>query len=131
MAADRTILPIVERQLAAVTNEHGNEDPLLNATRIEIAHALCDGAPNIDDVARGLQLSTRTLQRRLRENRSGFRQLLCEVRQRLAREYLIIPDVDLLEVSLLLGYADLSAFDHAFRDWFNESPSTYRKRVFK
>jgi len=129
--ADRTILPIVERQLASVTTAHGEEDPLLNATRVEIAHALCDGAPNVNDVAHGLQLSTRTLQRQLRENGSGFRQLLCEVRQRLAREYLKITDVDLLEVALLLGYSDLSAFDHAFRDWFNESPSTYRKRVLK
>ena len=126
--ADRTILPIVERQLASITKAYGDDAPLLNETRVEIARTLCDGAPTVNDVAGSLQLSSRTLQRRLLETGSGFRELLCEVRKRLAQEYLRISNIDLLEVSLLLGYSDLSAFDHAFRDWFGESPSSYRKR---
>lgn len=126
--ADRTILPIIERQLASVAKAYNENTPLLSEIRMEIARTVCDGAPTINDVAEGLQLSSRTLQRRLRESGSGFRELLREVRKQLALEYLRTLSIDLVEVSLLLGYSDLSAFDHAFLDWFDESPSSYRKR---
>jgi len=126
--ADRTVLPIIERQLASVAKAYNENTPLLSEIRMEIARTLCDGSPTINDVARSLQLSSRTLQRRLRESGSGFRELLCEVRKQLAQEYLRTSSIDLLEVSLLLGYSDLSAFDHAFLGWFDESPSSYRKR---
>lgn len=126
--ADRTVLPIIERQLASIANAYNENTPLLSEIRMEIARTLCDGAPTINDIAERLQLSSRTLQRRLLESGSGFRDLLCEVRKQLAQEYLRIASVDLLEVSLLLGYSDLSAFDHAFLDWFGESPSSFRKR---
>ncbi len=128
--ADRTILPIVERQLTSVAKAYSQKrTPLLSEIRMEIARMLCDGAPTVRDVAERLQLSSRTLQRRLRESGSGFRALLGEVRQQLAQEYLGIDGIDLLEVSLLLGYSDLSAFDHAFAAWFDESPSSYRRRL--
>ena len=126
--ADRTVLPIIERQLASVAKAYNENTPLLSEIRMEIARTLCDGAPTINDIAESLQLSTRTLQRRLRESGSGFRGLLCEVRKQLAQEYLRTQSIDLFEVSLLLGYSDLSAFDHAFVEWFGESPSSYRRR---
>ena len=126
--ADRTVLPIIERQLASVTEAYNENTPLLSDVRMEIARTLCNGAPSINEVAQNLQLSSRTMQRRLNESGSGFRELLSEVRQQLAQEYLRSTHIDLLEVSLLLGYSDLSAFDHAFMSWFGESPSAYRKR---
>ena len=126
--ADRTILPVIERQLASVASGR-NDSSLINEIRMEITRTRCDGTPTVDDVARNLRLSTRTLQRRLGERGTGFRELLCGVRKELAQEYLRIPSMDLLEVSLLLGYSDLSAFDHAFLGWVGESPSSYRKRA--
>ena len=126
--ADRTVLPIIERQLDSVAKAYNENTPLLSEVRMEIARTLCNGAPTIHEVAQNLQLSSRTMQRRLSESGSGFRELLNAVRKQLAQEYLRITEIDLLEVSLLLGYSDLSAFDHAFVSWFGESPSSYRKR---
>ncbi len=122
--ADRTMLPIIERQLASVAKAYNENTPLLSEISMEIARTLCDGAPTIDQVAHNLQLSKRTMQRRLKENGSSFRELLNEVRKQMACEYLQTTGIDLLEVSLLLGYSDLSAFDHAFHDWYGESPSS-------
>ena len=129
--ADRVLLPVVERQLTAVVTDGPGADHLLGTTRTEIARVLCDGAPNIDEISHRLRLSSRTLQRRLRERGTSYRGLLCDVRKRLAREYLNARQVDLLEVSLLLGYSDLSAFDHAFHSWFGETPSAYRERMIE
>ncbi len=64
-----------------------------------------------------LGLSDRTLQRRIVDDGSAFRQLLLEARQELAREYLNRPDIDLAEVAYLLGYEDSNSFYRAFRTW--------------
>ncbi len=126
--ADRSILPFIERQLGSVARGFEDGKSLIAEIRTEIVRTLCHGTPTVKDVAQSLRLSDRTLQRRLSESGTGFRELLCGVRKELAEEYLRVPNMDLLEVSLLLGYSDLSAFDHAFLDWFGESPSSYRKR---
>ncbi len=38
------------------------------------------------------------------------------------------PHIPLTEVAFLLGYAELSAFSRAFRQWTSMAPARYRKR---
>ena len=126
--ADTELLSLVERKLGNVSRFQGAGDGLLSDARIEIARALCNRQANIEFIARRLNCSTRTLQRRLRFLGTSFREQLTEVRQALAMEYLQNNDLSLFEVALLLGYSELSAFDHAFDTWFGESPSQVRLR---
>lgn len=124
--ADRQLLPVVERRLKALPEA---DDPLLHALGTELVRTLCDGTPTVSAVASRLRLSPRTLQRRLADRNTSFRRVLGEVRRQVATEYLQTSDMSLLEVALLLGYGDLSAFDHAFRGWTGETPSRYRERL--
>jgi methylphosphotriester-DNA--protein-cysteine methyltransferase len=55
-----------------------------------------------------------------------FRQLLLEVRQELAHEYLHRPEMDVTEVAFLLGYEDSNSFYRAFRTWEGTTPSQLR-----
>jgi AraC-like DNA-binding protein len=55
-----------------------------------------------------------------------FRQLLLEVRQELAYEYLNRPEMDVTEVAFLLGYEDSNSFYRAFRTWEGTTPSQLR-----
>ena len=80
----------------------------------------------ISAVARELGLSDRTLQRRIIDNGSSFRQLLLEARQELAHEYLNRPEMDVTEVAFLLGYEDSNSFYLAFRTWEGSTPSQLR-----
>jgi len=73
--------------------------------------------PSIAAVARALGLGTRSLQRRLAEARTSFVALLREVRHEVAREQLAGTDIDLAELSFLLGFSEPSAFHRAFRRW--------------
>jgi len=85
--------------------------------------------PSVDGVPNRLQQSRRTVQRRLAERHTNFREPLTDVRKHVAAEYLKTSGMDLPEMALFLGYADISAFDHAFRGWTGKTPATCRERM--
>jgi AraC-like DNA-binding protein len=82
--------------------------------------------PSIEMVAEKLDLSVRTLRRRLAEEDTSFQDVLDEVRFGLATEYLSETPLPLQEVSSLLGYSDPGNFTHAFKRWAGKSPSAFR-----
>jgi AraC-like DNA-binding protein len=82
--------------------------------------------PTIDRVAEKLDVSARTLRRRLAEEDTTFQRVLDEVRFGLATEYLIETPLPVQEVASLLGYSDPGNFTHAFKRWAGTSPSDFR-----
>jgi AraC-like DNA-binding protein len=81
------------------------------------------------DVARALNVSVRTLQRRLVETGTTFREVSDGVRGRLAEGYLADRAVSISEVAFLLGFSEQSSFNRAFRRWTGESPGRWRRRA--
>ncbi|MCC1495870.1 AraC family transcriptional regulator [Alcanivorax sp. 1008] len=79
------------------------------------------------DVADEMAMSTRTLQRRLREEGQSFQGLLDRTRQELAQTYLTDVSLSLVEITMLLGFAEQSSFNRAFRQWFDLSPAKWRR----
>ena len=82
--------------------------------------------PDIDYVAEKLDMSTRTLRRRLKEEGSTYRGLLDEVRFGLAKQYLGKTNLPMEEICGLLGYSEPGNFSHAFRRWSGQSPRDWR-----
>jgi AraC-like DNA-binding protein len=82
--------------------------------------------PSILEVARELNLSARTLQRRLTEAGLTFQQVLEEARRELARHYLLQSSLALNEAAYLLGYENANSFFRAFRHWEGTSPGQWR-----
>ena len=80
-----------------------------------------------EHAAQALGMSTRTLQRRLGAVSMGFQAVLDSARKDMAVIYLRDPVLSVLDVSLLLGYAEQSSFARAFRGWFGCSPSAWRR----
>jgi AraC-like DNA-binding protein len=74
-------------------------------------------------------MSTRTLQRQLKERGVDFKQLTEETRRRFAVNYLKERKNTLTEVAFLLGYSELSAFNRAFKRWTGSTPLEYRRSV--
>lgn len=79
------------------------------------------------NVAMRLNMSERTLQNRLVERGTSYRQLLNETRQELAEQYMNDGRYTISEVAFLLGFSEISSFSRAFRSWTGDSPSTYRE----
>lgn len=95
----------------------------------EIIHRLHLGEPRREDIASGLAMADRTLQRRLREENTSFQQLLDDARRDLAQKYLAEARYTLGQVADLLGFADQSNFFRANKRWFGMSPGQYRSRL--
>jgi AraC-like DNA-binding protein len=99
---------------------------LIERTRRAIGGRLRGGDPSLKSVARELGMSERSLQRHLRELGYTYNALADEVREATARLYLEQPDIALAEIGYLLGFADQSTFNRAFKRWTGFTPRQAR-----
>ena len=82
--------------------------------------------PSIEAMAATLSMHPRTLRRRLEAQQRTYRQILSEVRLKLALGYLRHTQMTNDEISARLGYSDAANFRHAFLRWTGKSPSDFR-----
>ena len=94
--------------------------------RASLLEQLPAGSSSIEAVAHDLAMSTRTLQRRLKEERTTFQAILDETRASLALHYLSASDLSPGEISFLLGFEDTRSFYRAFRAWTGKTPQLAR-----
>ena len=104
-------------------------DDLLSRVKAAILEHLPSGVPSDEDIAGALYLSTRTLQRKLREEGTTFSDIVGAVRRELAEAYLRDRSLSLTEISYLLGFGDTSSFSRAFKRWTGAAPSGYRAQA--
>jgi AraC-like DNA-binding protein len=101
-------------------------DETLVALRAAVYAGLIRNAVSGDEAARHLHLHRRTLNRRLKDAGTTFRQVLDHVRFELAREMLSGTRLHVAEIAARLGYRVPSAFTRAFRRWSGSSPVRWR-----
>ncbi len=104
------------------------QDNIAEQLKRMLAELLAAGEANADAACRALMLSRRTLQRRLRAEKTSFQKVLNEVRAELAVNYLSDARLKALDVSMLLGYASISSFTTAFKSWYDMPPAAYRDK---
>jgi len=82
----------------------------------------------LDDVAAGLNLSPRTLRRKLQEAGLTFRQISDE--ELLKKSMLLLDDQQqkVSSVAVACGFKDLLSFREAFKRWSGMTPQEYRRR---
>ncbi len=84
-------------------------------------------ALSIGHVAEELNLSKRTLQRRLQQQDISFAELRDQVRFHYAIDFLIKQHLSIDSISASLDFSDRTSFTNAFKRWTGLSPSTFRK----
>ena len=90
---------------------------------------LCLGEPNKEQLAELLCVSPRTLQRKLKEEGTGFRELLQQLRIELSDHHFRKAKASCTELAFALGYRDYKQFHRAFKNWFGVTPEKYRDQV--
>lgn len=120
------LLAMVAPQLEAELSEQLAQKTFSEQAKGILKQLLAGQRPGIQDLARELHLSTRTLQRRLTEQGITFQRLLDEARRELARHYLLHSSRELTETAYLLGYEDSSSFFRAFHHWEGTTPAQWR-----
>ena len=116
------LAPQFEEELKRLDGQMG----FAERVRAAIQTKLVGRRPKMEEIARELNLSSRTLQRRLQEVGYSFQQVLEEARHQLARRYLVNPVLELNETAYLLGYEDSGSFIRAFRGWEGVPPAQWR-----
>jgi AraC-like DNA-binding protein len=101
--------------------------PESTAARVRafLLNAMPSGDTDQEEVARALNQSASTLQRRLREEGTSYQQLLDAIRHELAVDYLREGRHSLADITFLLGFSDQSNFTRAFRRWTGRTPREY------
>ncbi len=103
-----------------------DRDNVPNRARAAIMEQLPSGHISDETVAGALNMTSRTLNRKLKAEGLSFRKLLQEVRQDLARQYIEDNSLTLTEITFLLGFSEMSSFSRAFKNWTGQSPSAAR-----
>ena len=111
---------------AALTDRRGNVSQLRTRVENAISSLLPHGRVVVDDVARSLGMSKRTLARKLSDEGLNFTEVLQQLRRDLAVRYLDDPKLHISKIAWLLGFNEVSAFTHACRRWTGKTPSQMR-----
>ncbi len=120
------LLAIVAPQLEAELAEHLAQKSLSEQAKVALKRLLAGRRPGIQELAKELRMSSRTLQRRLTAQGVTFQGLLEDARRELARHYLLHSSLELNETAYLLGYEDANSFFRAFHHWEGTSPGQWR-----
>jgi AraC-like DNA-binding protein len=125
-SADEELLGVLE-QYAEKVLARLRPDKTWSATVARlVSTTLCDGKPSLADVARRLAVSTRSLQTKLRDEGTTYQEILDRIRKETAEVYLRDSTLTMGEIAFLLGFAEQSAFNRAFKKWTGDSPSQFR-----
>jgi len=103
-----------------------DKDDVIDRVRAVMIDMLPSGGVTDEKVAAQLNMSGRSLQRRLKEAGTTFRTLIEGVRRDLASTYVRDSGVELVEIAFLMGFSDQSAFSRAFKRWTGHTPSEFR-----
>lgn len=125
---DRPILA-ADEELASLLDSLANrylEERMTGRVAVRVRDLLIAELPNgvisKTQVARRLHLTERTLLRRLKAEGTTFVDVLNEVRQELAFQYLQRPGMTVTDVAYQLGFSDENTFSRAFKRWTGRRP---------
>ena len=111
---------------AALADRRGDMSQLRTRVENAISSFLPHGRVLVEDVARSLGMSKRTLARKLEDDGLNFTEILQQLRRDLGVRYLDDPKLHISKIAWLLGFNEVSAFTHTFKRWTGKTPSQMR-----
>ena len=131
-----TMLPTANAELARVNDKIVTEylarlddSAITTRAKEKLIDKLSTGEVSEEQIASLLNLSSRSLQRRLKDEDMTYKQLLDETRRELASQYIENSHLSINQITYLLGFSEPANFSRAFKRWNGVSPSQYRKSI--
>ena len=124
--ADPDRCKILKERLEGIRGQHDLD--VLARVRRTIQALVVLRRCSLDQLAATLAMNRRRVNRLLEREGSSYRELLDDVRCRLALRLIGDTDLSLGQIAAALDYSAASAFTHAFRRWTNVSPLEWRRR---
>jgi len=114
---DQTVIDYLARQ---------DRNNITMQVRSRIIEQLPEGRPSQGEIAVKLNTSLRSLQRKLHQQETSFKELLNDTQRELALSYIRDSNRSIGEITYLLGVSEPSNFTRAFKRWTGKSPGEYR-----
>lgn len=108
------------------TRVSDKQNDFLVAVETSMMLEMLETGPELDAVARRMNMSTRSFQRRLTLEGLSFREFLADVRYRTAQSLMLDTKLSITQIGERLGYTDTGNFSRAFKAWSGVSPSEYQ-----
>ena len=112
----------------AAKERNATTGALRSAVEREVEKLLPHGKATARTVAKNLALSVRTQSRRLADEGTTYAEVVDHLRRSLALQYLKEPGMSVSQIAWLLGDEGSTSFNHAFKRWTGQSPSTARNQ---
>jgi len=125
---DEALHSLLGKQAEIQLTELPESDLFLSELTDMLIKSLHEGSADASSVAKKLNISDRSLHRKLKQKKRIYRDILKDTRKLMATNYLGDEKLTLVEIALLLGYSEQSTFTRAFHTWFGYSPLAYKKR---
>ncbi|HEX5058697.1 MAG TPA: AraC family transcriptional regulator [Kofleriaceae bacterium] len=126
--ADPELRARMEERAARLAAERSAPDELVTKVRELVARGMRDALPDLERAATVLELSPRTLKRRLADRGTSFSKIVDDTRRQLALGYIADASLSLVDVAYFCGFSEQSAFNRAFKRWTGLTPGEYRRR---
>ncbi len=126
--ADTSLFPVLEKHAKHLLSQKQSQQGLVGEVKRVLLPRMARQETQIGLVAEDLNLSARTLQRKLKDLDTSFQKVLDGLRQEVASYYLEHSSLSIIEITFLLGFKEQSSFNHAFKDWTGYTPKNYRER---
>lgn len=126
--ADDEVHRVMSQRVDHLLANHLARGSFLANVRLAIENDLAEGSPSLESLAERLNMRPWTLRRRLGSEGADYSALLDQCRIDLATRYLSSSNRPITEIASALGYSEQSAFNRAFKRWFNCTPAAYRAR---
>ncbi|OWW20813.1 AraC family transcriptional regulator [Noviherbaspirillum denitrificans] len=127
--ADVGLYPVLQQHAEQLLREKQRvqaDAGIVGQVRGAIVRNLAQDRVRLASIAEELNITPRTLQRKLSDAGATFQQVLDNIRHELALDYLARDRLSLAEIAFLLGYQEQSSFCHAFKEWTGLNPGAYR-----
>lgn len=121
--SDPGLRQLLDRQAEVLLAALPDLTPFQRAVQQTLVSGLPEGNCSLAWVAQALNVSARTLQRRLGSGGNGWQRLLDDTRCGLAQHYLREASLTLSDIALLLGFSEQSAFNRAYKRWTGNTPA--------
>lgn len=122
---DEDIAQILEFKCSALIKSTRVQDELVYTIQT-ILMSDPEKYKSITEVANALNVSERTLRRRLTTLGTTFKDIAFNYRMNLASEYLLSTELPISAISIMVGYSDTANFFRAFRQFSDMTPDQYR-----
>jgi AraC-like DNA-binding protein len=129
--ADPALSAIVHRRLEKALAERDRPEAVSLTARVRrlLVEGLGQTTLTPDAVAQRLEISTRTLSRRLAEENTSFRRILDEARCQFATALLHDRSLSVGDIAFFLQYSEPAAFHRSFKRWTGQTPRGFRRAL--